>query len=101
MAEDNKPNSGTGVNGNSTAGQQDETAMMRLPSAFVMLSQDNNENGKHFAGTVGLKYGTEKKDWLRMSYSEMKKLMDFCNENKTLFNKQLAQERKDMVVSDL
>ncbi len=103
MAEQPKPTttSNGNANGNSTAGGYDDVPIMRIPSGMLMLSKDQENNGRTFDGTVGIKYGPEKSDWLRLSYMEMKKIIDFCREHKDQFNTQLKLERDRMVVGDL
>ena len=83
------------------AGEMPEVPMLRLPSGFVMLSRDNVSNGRVFEGTVGIKYGPEKGDWLRLSYMDMRKLIEFCTEHRELFNAQLSNERSKMNIGDL
>lgn len=102
MVGEAKPTtSGNATNGDSTAGGYDDVPMMRIPSGMIMLSKDQENNGRTYEGTVGIKYGPTKADWLRLSYMEMKKLIDFCRENKDLFNTQLKKERENMSVGDL
>lgn len=84
----------------STSGFSDSPSM-RLPEAFVVLSPDQINGEKVYPGTVGFKYGPSKDDWLRMPYTSMKKVIDFCNEHKNLFNVQLQKERQKNQVSDL
>ncbi len=78
-----------------------DSPSMRLPEAFVVLSPDQINGEKVYPGTVGFKYGPSKDDWLRVPYTSMKKVIDFCNEHKALFNKQLQKERQKNQVSDL
>lgn len=83
-----------------TSGFSDSPSL-RLPEAFVVLSPDQISGDKVYEGTVGFKYGPAKDDWLRMPYTSMKKIIDFCSEHKGLFNKQLQKERQKNQVSDL
>ena len=76
----------------STAGDFDDVAMLRLPFGMVMLGKDQETDGRKFDGQVGIKYGKTSQDWLRMSYIDMKKIIDFCRENKETFNEQLTKE---------
>ena len=89
------------TDGNSTAGGFDDVPTMRVPSGFIMLTKDTTKGEKTYEGSFGIKYGPEKSDWLRIPYLEMKKIIDFCKENKHLFNEQLEKERKKMSVGDL
>jgi len=72
---------------------------LRTPEVFVLLSEDNEEKGKSYPGTVGFKYGPEKGEWVRVSYLTMKKIIDLCQENKILFNAQLKKELEKNQVS--
>jgi hypothetical protein len=89
------------TNGNSTAGAFADVPILRIPTGMLMLSKDQETNGRTFEGTVGIKYGPEKSDWLRLSYMEMKKIIDFCREHKEQFNTQLKLEREKMATGDL
>jgi len=95
------PPAPTRNNGNSTAGSFEDVPILRLPIGMLMLGKDSESNGRTFDGTVGIKYGPEKSDWLRLSYMDMKKIIDFCKENKDLFNTQLKAEREKMLTGDL
>lgn len=83
-----------------TSGFSDSPSL-RLPEAFVVLTPDQVNGEKIYAGAVGFKYGPAKEDWLRLPYTSMKKVIDFCMEHKDLFNKQLQKERQKNQVSDL
>lgn len=74
---------------------------LRIPEGFVVMSFDNVSGNKIYPGTVGIKYGPNKTDWLRFSYMSFKKLIDFCQENREQFNTQLKCEREKLQVSDL
>lgn len=78
-----------------------EAPTLRIPEAFIVLSSDQRNGEKVYPGTVGLKYGPAKEDWIRLPYTSMKKLIDFCKENSVLFNYQLKIEREKNQVSDL
>ncbi|WP_406656632.1 hypothetical protein V7O62_12335 [Methanolobus sp. ZRKC2] len=81
-----------------------ETAYLRLPSTDFSLSPDNEKDGRKYEGSVSLKVsntGDFRKDYFRIPYIDMKKIIDFCRENKDLFNKQLKQEREKLQVGDL
>jgi hypothetical protein len=82
-------------------GPLDDAPTLRLPEVFVVMSPDQSNGDKNYPGTVGLKYGPTKEDWVRLPYISMKKLIDFCKENSRLFNMQLQKEREKMQVSDL
>jgi hypothetical protein len=106
MSENTKNITQNGQNGQkngngSVGGNFEDVPILRLPFGMLMLSKNQETNGRTYEGTVGIKYGPEKSDWLRMSYLDMKKVIDFCKENKALFNTQLQQEREKMVVGDL
>ena len=96
-----KETSKTAASDMTHSGELPDVPMIRLPSGFVMLSRDNTSNGRTFEGTVGIKYGPEKGDWLRFSYTDMKRLIDFCTEHRELFNAQLSNERLRMQIGDL
>lgn len=78
-----------------------DVPVLRLPECLIMLSPDQENGDKTYEGSIGFKYGPEKKDWLRLPYMSMKKLIDFCMENKEQFNAQLKKEREKNQVSDL
>lgn len=102
MTENTKNNTQNGqTNNGSVGGNFEDVPILRLPFGMLILSKDQQTNSRTYEGTVGIKYGPEKSDWLRMSYMDMKKVIDFCKENKALFNTQLQQERQKMVVGDL
>lgn len=84
-----------------TIGGFDDVPMLRLPECLIMLSPDQENGDRVFEGSVGFKYGPEKRDWLRLPYMSMKKLIDFCVENREQFNAQLRKEREKNQVSDL
>ncbi|MDQ1253238.1 MAG: hypothetical protein QG646_2388 [Euryarchaeota archaeon] len=78
-----------------------DSPSLRIPEAFVVLSPDQVSGGKKYEGTVGFKYGPSKDDWLRIPYTSMKKVIDFCGGHKDLFNAQLKKEREKNQVTDL
>lgn len=78
-----------------------ESPSLRIPEAFVVLSPDQISGDKKYEGSVGFKYGPAKEDWLRIPYTSMKKIIDFCSEHKGLFNEQLKKEREKNQVTDL
>ncbi|AAM06178.1 hypothetical protein [Methanosarcina acetivorans] len=87
-------------NGSEVSGFSDAPTL-RIPEAFIVLSPDQVNGDKTYPGTVGLKYGPTKEDWIRLPYTSMKKLIDFCRENSSLFNSQLQKEREKNQVTDL
>jgi hypothetical protein len=97
-ANNQKNNNGKAIPQN----EEDDAVMMRLPECLVLMSPDSTtKDGKVREGKIGLKYGSEKTDWIWMPYMSMKKLIDLCKENRELFNTQLSQERQKMQVDDL
>lgn len=95
-------NGSSGANGKKTgASGFADSPSLRLPEAFVVLSPNQVSGEKTYEGTVGFKYGPSKDDWLRLPYTSMKKIIDFCSEHKDLFNMQLQKEREKNQVSDL
>lgn len=90
------------TNGNKTSSSGfAESPSLRIPEAFVVLSPDQVSGDKKYEGSVGFKYGPSKEDWLRIPYTSMKKVIDFCSEHKGLFNEQLKKEREKNQVTDL
>jgi|GEM_PF-2171455 len=79
----------------------EDVPTMRLPEGTVFLTPDQENKGRVYDGKVGIKYGAEKDEWLRLSYTSMKRLIDFCKENSVAFNTQLKKEREKLQVSDL
>jgi hypothetical protein len=101
-------NGSSNANGNGNSGSKKtgtsgfaDSPSLRLPEAFVVLSPNQVSGEKTYEGTVGFKYGPSKDDWLRLPYTSMKKIIDFCSEHKDLFNMQLQKEREKNQVSDL
>lgn len=71
-------------------------------SLSIMLGKDNDSGDRVFPGTVGIKITEEiKNGWVRLSYMDFKKMMDFCTENRDLFNSQLRSERSKILVEDI
>lgn len=91
---------GNGTNG-SVPKNYVESPMVRMPFGLFILGKDQESDGKKFDGQVSIKYGPEKGDWLKMSYIEMKKLIDFCKEHREQFNEMLAKERALQNTGDL
>jgi hypothetical protein len=105
MPNENQPGKGNSSNGNRNGNDVPgvpQAYSLRLPECFVMMSQDGpDKTGTFREGSVGMKYGTEKSDWLWMPYMSVKKLIDFCTEHKDLFNAQLEKERSRLQVQNL
>lgn len=81
-------------------GTDDEnTKFLRMPFGFVMLSDNNTRNGKEYDGSVMINHGDDKKEKMFLSYMDMKKIIDFCRENKDLFNKMMRQEKEKISTS--
>lgn len=61
---------------------------------FVILGDDQHgDDGRlRYPGRVGIKYGREKTDWVRMSYSDAVQLVQFLNENKEFVNAAVKKE---------
>ncbi|AKB35536.1 hypothetical protein MSSAC_0946 [Methanosarcina siciliae C2J] len=81
--------------------QFSDSPMIRLPEVLLVLSPDQVNGERNYPGSVGIKYGPSKDDWVRLPYTTMKKIIDFCKENALLFNSQLQKEREKNLVSDL
>ncbi len=97
-------NSGTGngqQNKEAAPTEYEKSPMVRMPFGLFILGSDQKSGDRSFDGQVSFKYGPEKGDWLKMSYMDMKKLIDFCIENKTHFNEYLSKERSKMAMGDL
>lgn len=62
---------------------------------FVILGEDQHgDDGRlRYPGRVGIKYGRDTKDWVRMSYSDAVQLVQFLNENKDHVNKAVKAEQ--------
>lgn len=89
-------------NQKSVPGKYAESPMLRMPFGMFILGVDQEtEQGQKYEGQVSMKYGPDKSDWLKISYMDMKKLIDFCIENKDHFNGMLAKERSKLSTGDL
>lgn len=99
-AEDTKEDTKVENNNSVVPDEPAETPQVRLPSCFVMMTQTGKDkNGKQKEGGVGFKFG-EKWQWL--TYSELRSVIALANENKPLFNAQLALEREKVrLIEDL
>jgi hypothetical protein len=98
VANNQKTNNGKPIPQN----DEDDAVMMRLPECLVIMSPDSTtDNGRTRDGKIGLKYGSEKSDWIWMPYMSMKKLIDLCKEHREMFNEQLSKERQRLAVDDL
>lgn len=76
----------------------------RLPGGlFVMLGDDQytDHGDLRYPGRVGIKYGRDKKDWVRMSYGDAVALVRFLQENRSFVNERLAAERERQIVDEL
>lgn len=92
-----KPQTPAAPSEGTTPGGYEDTPSLRLPFGFVTLGIDTEK----YTGQVGIKYGPEKNDWLRMSYIDCKKFIDFCREHRDVFNAQLKIEREKTNTGDL
>lgn len=90
-----------GNNGNAAPTEYEKSPILRMPFGLFILGSDQKSGDRVFEGQVSIKYGPEKGDWLKMPYMDMKKLIDFCMENRDHFNEYMAKERSKMVTGDL
>lgn len=76
----------------------------RLPGGlFVLLGTDQyNEHGDlQYPGKLGIKFGRDKTDWVRMSYSDAVLLYRFIEENRDFINSQVQAERDRLTVDEI
>jgi len=77
---------------------------VRLPGGlFVLLGTDQyNEFGDlQYPGKLGIKFGREKTDWVRMTYSDAVLLYRFLEEHKDFINSQVRAERDRFFVDEI
>lgn len=101
ISEAAKEQNGKANNGNSgiaVPDAPDDTAFLRLPTTMVMLTKDSEKDGRQYEGSVRIRYGSQKGQWVVISYTESLKIVSFLKENKDLVNAQLdLEERRNSV----
>ncbi len=84
--------------------KNDKDLTLRLSGGqFVVLGRDTyaDDGSLRYAGQFGVKYGSDKTDWVRLSYSDLAVLVKWILENKKHVNAMIALERRRMTVSEL
>lgn len=78
--------------------------MTRLSGGvLVMLGEDDyDETGTlRYPGKLSMKYGRDKKDWLRLSYTDSVQLYKFMSQNRDFVNEQVRLETERMEVGEI
>jgi hypothetical protein len=70
---------------------------------YVMLGEDQfDDYGElRYPGKLGIKFGRDSKDWVRMSYSDAVQLVKFLQDHKGFVNSQIGLESERLKVETL
>ncbi len=82
----------------------DRSVTKALPGGLYCVLGDNVyvDNGAlKYEGKVGIKYGRDTRDWVRMSYSDFVIMITWALEHKDFINTMVVLERKRAIAPEL
>ena len=78
--------------------RKSDSPMCRLPGGlFVVAGETVRENDSvKYKGKFSIKYGPQKSEWVRMSYTDAAVLFQFMKDNSEYINAMLNEEREEI-----